>query len=72
VSIEVRSLFRRVQLRSPAADGWTDQALLVPAGATDEQVLAWAAELLSGAAVVELREVLEREATPPPGRKLEP
>jgi hypothetical protein len=62
VSVEVRSLLRCVQLYSPAADGWQDQALLVPVGSSDQQVLAWASTFLSEAAVAELREVIEREA----------
>jgi hypothetical protein len=62
VSVEVRSLLRRVRLHSPAADGWQDQALLVPVGSSDEQVLAWASGFLSEAAVAELRAVVEREA----------
>jgi hypothetical protein len=43
-------------------DGWQHQALLVPVGSTDEQVLVWASEFLSEAAVAELRQVIEREA----------
>jgi len=69
VSVKVRSLLRRVRLHSPAADGWQDQALLVPVGSSDQQVLTWASAFLSEAAVAELREVLEREATPPPERQ---
>jgi hypothetical protein len=62
VTVEVQSLFRRVRLHSPAVDGWQHQALLVPVGSTDQQVLAWASEFLSEAAVAELRQVIEREA----------
>jgi len=72
VSVEVRSLLRRVRLHSPAADGWSDQHLLVPVGSSDQQVLAWASGFLSEAAVAELQQVIEREATPPPERQQEP
>jgi hypothetical protein len=63
VSAEVRSLLRRVRLRAPAADGWQDQALLVPVGSSDQQVLDWAAGFLSEAAVAELREIIERQTS---------
>ena len=63
MSVEVRSLLRRVRLRAPAVDGWQDQALLVPVGSSDQQVLAWASAFLSPEAVAELREVIEREAS---------
>ena len=55
-------MLRTVRLDSPAADGWRDQALLVPVGSTDQQVLDWAEGFLSPEAVAELREVIEREA----------
>jgi len=42
VTIEVRSLHRKVRLDLPD-DGW-QRWLLVPVGTSDEQVLAWAAE----------------------------
>ncbi len=38
------------------------QVLSVPEGSTDQQVLGWAAEVLDAAALVELREVIQREA----------
>ncbi len=63
MSVKIRSLLREVTLSSPPVEGWQDQALLVPVGATDEQVLAWATGFFSPEAVAELAEVLEREAS---------
>jgi len=51
VSVKIRSLLREVTLSSPPVEGWQDQALLVPVGATDEQVLAWATGFFSPEAV---------------------
>jgi hypothetical protein len=64
-AVEVQSLHRRVRLHSPAADCWQHQALLVPLGSSDQQVLEWAAEFLSADAVAELREIIERQAADP-------
>ncbi len=62
MTVQVRSLLRKVILDSPAADGWQDQALLVPVGATDQQVLGWAEGFLSPEAVDELREIIRLQA----------
>jgi hypothetical protein len=52
---EVRSITRRVVLRTPPPDGISDQCLMVPAGATDVEVLRWAAQCLDAASLEELR-----------------
>jgi hypothetical protein len=58
---EVRSMFRVVKLRTPPPEGCATQCLLVPTGATDQQVLEWAAECLDEASLAELREVIAAE-----------
>jgi hypothetical protein len=58
---EIRSLFRVVRLKTPPPDDVARQVLLVPAGSTDAEVLAWAGQCLDEASLAELREVLERE-----------
>jgi hypothetical protein len=60
---EVRSLFRVVKLATPPPAGCTSQSLLVPAGASDAQVLEWAAECLDAASLAELRARIETEAS---------
>ena len=62
MTVQVRSLLRKVTLSSPPAEGWRDQVLLVPVGSTDVEVLTWAEGFLSAEAVAELREVIERAA----------
>jgi hypothetical protein len=59
---EVKSLVRTVKLRTPPPEPWAWRVLWVPDGATDEQVLRWAAECLDPASVAELAEILAREA----------
>jgi len=58
---EVRSLHRVVKLRTPPPDGHR-QILLVPEGSTDEEVLAWAAELLDEASLAEFRETIQAQS----------
>jgi hypothetical protein len=66
-AIVLQSLTRRIALRTPLDDAdetaWI--ALLIPEGSTDQQVLEWAEQSLPPDAVVELREVIEREAAQP-------
>jgi hypothetical protein len=53
---EVRSLHRVVKLITPPPPPqYTSQCLLVPAGSTDAQVLAWASECLDPESLAELR-----------------
>ena len=59
---EVRSLHRRVRLATPPAEPWQIQVLSVPVGATDRQVLGWAAEVLDERSLAELRQIIERDA----------
>jgi hypothetical protein len=56
-------MFRRVVLHTPPPEGCADQCLLVPAGSTDAQVLAWASECLDGESLAELRQVIALEAS---------
>ena len=58
---EVRSIARRVVLRTPPPGDCASQCLLVPDGSTDQQVLEWAAECLDEASLAELREVIALE-----------
>jgi len=58
---EVRSLTRRIVLTTPPPAPWAWRLLLVPDGATDAQVLAWAADLLDPASVAELRARIEAD-----------
>jgi hypothetical protein len=58
---EVRSITRRVALRTPPPEDCVDQCLLVPAGSTDQQVLEWASECLDPASLAELREIIALE-----------
>jgi hypothetical protein len=50
-----------VVLRTPPPEHCTSQYLLVPTGATDQQVLEWAAECLDEASLTELREIIALE-----------
>jgi hypothetical protein len=59
---EIRSLHRVVKLRTAPPDGISRQVLLIPEGATDEEVLGWAAEVLDDASLVELRKILRAQA----------
>ncbi len=59
---EVRSLHRRVRLATPPAEPWALQVLSVPVGATDQQILGWAAEVLDERSLAELRQIIERDA----------
>jgi hypothetical protein len=59
---EIRSLHRVVKLRTPPPDGISRQVLLIPEGATDEEVLGWAAEVLDDASMVELRKILRAQS----------
>jgi len=59
---EVRSLHRRVRLATPPAEPWGLQVLSVPVGATDQQILGWAAEVLDERSLAELRQIIERDA----------
>ena len=54
-------MFRTVRLKTPPPDNVASQILLVPAGSTDAEVLAWASECLDAVSLAELREVLGRE-----------
>ncbi len=63
MTVEVRSLHRRVRLDSAPAEGWTEQILLVPIGSTDAQVLGWARECLPPDAFAELEARIAVEAT---------
>jgi hypothetical protein len=58
---EVRSINRRVALRTPPPEDCADQWLLVPAGSTDQQVLEWASECLDPASLAELRQIIALE-----------
>ena len=55
-------MFRVIKLRTPPPDGLTHQCLLVPAGATDRQVLAWAAQVLDSVSLEELRQRIAEDA----------
>ena len=57
---EVRSLERVVRLDTVPPEGIADQVLLVPAGASDVQVLAWAEQCFDEASLAELRERIAR------------
>jgi hypothetical protein len=63
-AISVRSLTRRIDLTTPLDDkdetAWL--LLMIPSGASDEQVIRWATETLPPAAVDELRERIAAEA----------
>jgi len=59
--IVVASRTRRIALSTPLDDEAAWVMLLVPDGSTDEDVLRWAEQTLPAAAVVELRERIERD-----------
>jgi hypothetical protein len=63
-AISIRSLHRRIDLATPldADDETAWLLLLIPVGATDVQVIQWAAETLPPAAVEELAERIALEA----------
>jgi hypothetical protein len=61
-AITVRSYTRRIDLNTRLADESAWLLLLIPDGWTDQQVLAAAENTLPADAVVELREVIKRQA----------